>query len=166
MHGVTTALVGFLLVCVIFPNLVKQKALYYASLGAVCLIILFDALGLMVSGPESVLTKFRVFAYVVCAFLQVAAILMLFMACGGITWRELKDDMKDAVEVIRRGGEEKEIIIPLTGEMARVKAQRAAERDEPQSQRYVINDPSPPAAGSTPPAQPKPDQTGNIPLEP
>jgi hypothetical protein len=166
MHGVTTALVGFLLVCVIFPNLVKQKALYYAAFGGVCLIIILDALGLMVSGPESVLTKFRVFTYVLGAFLQVATIVLLFLACGGLTWRDLAGDVRSAFEVIRRGGEEKEIIIPLSGEMARMKAQRAAERNEPPSQRYVINDPAPPAAGQAPPAQPKPDQPSNIPLEP
>jgi hypothetical protein len=166
MHGVTTALVGFLLVCVIFPNLVKQKALYYASFAAVCLIIIFDALGLMVSGPETALTKFRVFTYVMGALLQVAAILMLFLSCGGITWRQLADDMKDAVEVIRRGGEEKEIIVPLSGDLARIKAERRAERDEPaEPQRYVINDPTPAASAPPAPNDKLSDKPG-IPLEP
>jgi hypothetical protein len=166
MHGVTTALVGFLLVCVIFPNLVKQKALYYASFAAVCLIIALDALGLAISGATSPIAGFRVFAYVAGGFLQVAAVLLLFLACGGITWRQLAGDMKDAVEVIRRGGEEKEIIVPLSGDLARIKAERRAERDEPaEPQRYVINDPTPPAASPSPPPTDKPDKPG-IPLEP
>jgi hypothetical protein len=176
MHGVTTALVGFLLVCVIFPNLIKNRTQYYAAFGAVCLIIVLDALGMAVSGVESgKIAGLRVFAYVAGAFLQVGAILMLFLACGGISWRELADDMKDAVEVIRRGGEEKEIIVPLSGEMGRMRAQRQAEREEAPRERYVINDPeapvSPPAAtpqAAPPPAQTprKPDEPGGIPLEP
>jgi hypothetical protein len=167
MHGVTTALVGFLLVCVIFPNLIKNRAQYYAAFGAVCLIIVLDALGMAVSGVESgKIAGLRVFAYVVGGFLQVGAILMLFLACGGISWRELAGDMKDAVEVIRRGGEEKEIIVPLSGEMARMKSQRRAERDESDRERYVINDPGPPASGQAPGAAKKPDEPGGIPLEP
>jgi hypothetical protein len=177
MHGVTTALVGYLLVCVIFPNLIKNRAQYYAAFAAVCLIIVLDALGMAVSGVESgKVAGLRVFAYVVGACLQVGAILMLFLASGGLTWRELADDMKDAVEVIRRGGDEKEIIVPLSGEMARMKAQRRAEQAEPaERERYVINDPAPPTtppSASAPPASTveqtprKPDEPGGIPLEP
>jgi hypothetical protein len=171
MHGVTTALVGFLLVCVIYPNLVKNKTQYYAAFAAVCLVILFDALGFMISGAEKV-AGFRVFAYVACAFLQVVAIVMLFLGCGGISWRELADEMKDAVEVVRRGGDEKEIIVPLSGEMARLRSERQAERraerssDDTERERYVINDPTPPASGLPPQNPPKSQEPGRIPLEP
>jgi hypothetical protein len=126
MQGVTTALVSFLFVCIIFPNLVKSRAQYYAAFAAVCLIIFLDAIGIAIS--PTAIAGFRVFSYTAVAFLQIVAMLMLFLAAGGITWRELADDMKDAYEVIRRGGEEKEIIVPLTGEMARKKEQREQER--------------------------------------
>jgi hypothetical protein len=117
MQGVTTALVSFLFVCVVFPNLVKNRAQYYGAFAAICLIILLDALAIAIHPTE--VAGLRVFAYAAVAFLQIAAIVLLFLAAGGITWRELADDMKDAYEVIRRGGEEKEVIIPLSGELAR-----------------------------------------------
>ena len=153
MHGVTTALVGFIFTCVVFPHLIKNRPQFYAAFASVCGIIVFDALAYMINATE--IGKFRVFAYVACAFLQVLAIILLFLSAGGITWRTMAGDMKEAFEVIRRGGEEKEVIIPLSGEMARLKAQRQAEREEPEKERIVIN---------TPPKPPPP--TGNIPLEP
>jgi hypothetical protein len=133
MQGVTTALVSFLFVCIVFPNLIKSRAQYYAAFGAVCVIIFLDAIAMAIS--PTTFAGFRVFAYVAVAFLQIVAMLMLFLAAGGVTWRELADDMKDAYEVIRRGGEEKEIIVPLTGELARKK-----ERHD-QQERIVIDDP-------------------------
>ncbi|HEY7090918.1 MAG TPA: hypothetical protein VH518_22670 [Tepidisphaeraceae bacterium] len=167
MQGVTTALVAFLFVCVIFPNLVKNRPQYYAAFAAICIVIILDALAFAIGAYG-----FRVFVYVAEAFLQVAAILMLFLACGGLSWRELGADMKQAFEVIRRGGEEKEVIIPLSGDMARLKAERDADRrssapeTESGHERIVINDPTSPTPPS--PAGPKPDPAdkGSIPLEP
>lgn len=134
MHGVTTALVSFLLVCVVFPNLVRNRAQYYAAFAAVCLIIALDAVAVALGSTG--LAGFKVFAYVACAFLQVGAILLLFVACGGITWRQLASDMKQAYEVIRRGSEEKEIIIPLSGELAAKKP-----RQEEPPTRITTGDP-------------------------
>lgn len=137
MQGVTTALVLFLFVCVVFPNLVKNKPQYYAALVQVCLIIFLDAVSMMVSESPAG----RVVVYVLIALLQIASIVLLFLAAGGITWRELTDDMKDAYEVIRRGQEEKEIIIPLTGSMA-----RPPKTGEPEDrERIEINDTPPPS---------------------
>jgi len=155
MHGVTTALVGFLFVCVVFPHLVKNRPQYYAAFAAVCLIILLDALGMMLN-PTS-FAGFRVFAYVAVAFLQVAAILLLFLSAGGISWRQLAGEMREAIEVIRRGGE-KELVIPLT---AQPRADRpAAERVEPAT----------PSAPSAPPPAPTnttgTQHSGGTPLEP
>src|SRR5438128_1747920 len=101
MHGVTTALVSFLFVCVVFPHLVKNRPQYYGAFFVVCLIILFDAVGMAVSPTE--VRAFRVFTYTACAFLQVLAMLLLFLSAGGITWRQLAGDMAKAIEVIRRG---------------------------------------------------------------
>lgn len=138
MQGVTTALVLFLFVCVVFPNIVKNKPQYYAALVQVCLIIFLDAVGSMVSPSSAAVAV----VYVLGALLQIAAILLLFLAAGGITWRELAGDMKDAYEVIRRGQEEKEIIIPLSGDFAR---QRKPGDDPEQRERIEINDPPPPS---------------------
>lgn len=137
MQGVTAALVLFLFACVVFPNLIRNKAQYYAGLAAVCLVILLDALGAMVNPPHVL----RAVTYVLAALCQIAAILLLFLAAGGITWRELADDMKDAYEVIRRGQEEKEIIIPIGGDLARKPSPGVPEHRE----RIEISDPIPPS---------------------
>ena len=44
MHGVTTAIVAFILACLIFPKVVKNKPQYYAAVGLVLGVIFFDAL--------------------------------------------------------------------------------------------------------------------------
>jgi hypothetical protein len=147
MQGVTTALVAFIFFCVIFPERVKSAPQFYAGLALVCLIILLDALGFMIAS-----SAFRVFAYFTVACLQVGTILLLFLAAGGISWRELGAEMKGAFEVIRRGGEEKEVIIPLTGQQPRRK-----EQDDAPAERIDLTPPT----GA--PDQPR--QDSRLPLE-
>ena len=159
MHGVTTALVAFLLACVIWPHLVKNRPQYYAAFGMVCGIILFDALAAMI--PQ---VSFDAFAYVMCALLQIGGILMFFMSAGGISARELAADMSRAYEVIRRGEEEKEVIIPRTGEVPRPRSSYDEENEEAQ-RRIELNSPDlPPPAAPAKPAEEKKDSS-SIPLE-
>ena len=133
MQGVTTALVAFIFFCVIFPDRVKNKTQYYASLGMICGIIVLDALGFMIGA-----SAFRVFVYVAIALLQIGAIVLLFMSAGGISWMELRGELGNAYEVIRRGREEKEVIIPLTGQVPK----RKEEPVEP-VERIPIDEPPP-----------------------
>jgi protein-S-isoprenylcysteine O-methyltransferase Ste14 len=116
MEGVTTAIVAFIFVCVVFPNLVKQKTQFYAALAAVVLILLVQAVGLAVNKEA-----FNRVVGFITALLQIAGILMLFLACGGLSARELMGEMGRAFEVIRRGEEEKEVIIPLTGQQPKAR---------------------------------------------
>jgi hypothetical protein len=154
MEGVTTALVGFIFVCVVYPQLVKNRPQFYAAFAFICGIILLDGIGEMIS--PSPVAAFRVFVYAAVSVMQVCAILLFFLAAGGITWKELAGDMSHAFEVIRRGGE-KEVIIPLTG--AQPKARAA--REEPPRERIVMNSPLPP----TSPAAKSPPSNEKIPLD-
>ena len=126
MHGVTTAIVAFILACLVFPNVIKNKPQYYAAVGIILLVILFDALATIIGKPA-----FSRFAYLLTAILQMGAIFVLILSAGGLTVRDLAGDLADTFEVIRRGGEEKEIIIPRTGEVPRPRAERSPNaRDE------------------------------------
>ena len=150
MEGVTTAIVGFIFVCVVFPRLVKNHAQYYAALTAVVVIILINAFGLMFE-PGAVKTVIGVMT----GLLQVFAIVLLILAAGGLTIRELTGEIAGAYEVIRRGEEEKTIIIPLTGEQPK---SRAEANDPGLRQPIEIN--TPPA-----PPPPKRDPNTSIPLD-
>lgn len=161
MHGVTAAIVAFIFVCVVFPNIVRVKAQFYAALGMICASILLDALGVMISGWTW--QGFRVFAYAAVAGLQIGSIVMLFLACGGLSWNELTDEMRDALETIRRG-DSKSIIVPLTGEQPKPREEKAPDRlvipvpeDAPSLVKPIT--PNPPN-----PQNPKPDP-GPVPLE-
>lgn len=112
MEGVTTAIVAFIFACVIFPHLVKNKTQFYGAFAAVVLIILLHSLNTMIGS-----VGFQVFAGALTGILQVCAIVLLFLAAGGLTLRELGAEMGRAYEVIRRGENEKTIIVPLSGEM-------------------------------------------------
>ena len=151
MQGVTTALVAFIFFCVIFPERIKHRPQFYAAFALICLIILMDALSYMIGA-----TGFRVFAYFAVAVLQVGTICLLFLAAGGITWRDLGGELSNAFEVIRRGGEEKEVIVPLHGEVPRSKD---AYSDQPAAERINIDEPAPSPATTRPPEPP------SIPLE-
>ena len=120
MEGVTTAIVAFLFVCVVFPSLVKNKAQWYAALAAVVFVILLHALRSVFPNNDWL----RGFTGFMTGLLQVGAILLLILSVGGLSVRDLAGDMKRAYEVIRRGEEEKEVIIPLTGEQPRAREER------------------------------------------
>ena len=137
-EGVTAAIVAFLFVCLIFPSLVKNRPQYYAALGAVLLIILLHAMAAMIKAAG-----FVVFAGFFTALLQMAAIVMLVLCVGGLTVRDLAGDMSNAFEVVRRGGEEKEVIIPLPAHMEEkrreAQAASAAARGDADAPRERIN---------------------------
>jgi hypothetical protein len=67
---------------------------------------------------------FQVFAGATTCLLQLVAIITLFLSAGGITLKQLGGDMGRAFEVIRRGEEEKTVIVPITGEMPNKPATR------------------------------------------
>ena len=110
-EGVTTAIVVFVFACVIMPHLVKNKTQFYAAFTMVMLVILLHSLSMMIGKAG-----FQVFAGATSGLLQIGAIVLLFLACGGVTVKQLGGDLARAYEVIRRGEEEKTIIVPLTGE--------------------------------------------------
>jgi hypothetical protein len=112
MQGVTTAIVGFIFACVIWPHLVKNRPQFHAGLILLLLIILLDAAAYVAAASAAL----RALAYGLIALLQVGAILMLFFSAGGVTPRDVLGGIRGAIEVIRRGESEKEIIIPLSGQ--------------------------------------------------
>jgi hypothetical protein len=164
MQGVTAAVVAFIFVCLAIPSIVKNKNHYYIAVIATMVVIFFDAVAHMF--PESTPAPRAVF-YVLTAFTQIIAIVMLILSTGGLTLRELGGDV---IEVLRRGETEKEIIIPLSDEAKKkiqanqAAAQRRVDRDQKEPQVFTIDDP----AAKTPPPPPapaKPDATGPLPLE-
>lgn len=125
MEGVTTAIVAFILACVIFPRVIKNKPQYYGALCCVLLIILLGALNMMVGAAG-----FTRFVSVMTALLQIGAIMLLILSAGGLSVKDLAGDLAGAFEVVRRGGD-KEIIVPLRGERPGAgRAEREAYREE------------------------------------
>jgi hypothetical protein len=164
MQGVTTAVLAFIFLCLAMPSLVKNKNQYYVALIATLAVIFFDAIAHMFS---EVSPAPRAVFYVLTAFTQIVAIVMLILSTGGLTLRELGGDV---IEVLRRGETEKEIIIPLSDEAkrkiqaAQMAAQRRVDRDVKEPTVFTIDDP----ASQTPPPPPasaKPDATGPLPLD-
>jgi len=168
MDGVTTAVVAFIFLCLAIPSLIENKNQYYVAFLSILGVILLDALAHML--PETAGAS-RAVCYVLAAFAQIIAVVMLFLATGGLTFRALKGDM---IEVLRRGGEEKEVIIPLSEEAKQQirKNQEAAARrvksDEGEPKVYTIENPAPAAPAHAPvqPPPPKPAHpSGPLPLE-
>ena len=121
MEGVTTAIVAFIFACVIFPHLVKNKTQFYGAFACVIIVILLHSLNTMIGR-----VGFQVFAGAMTGLLQAVAIVLLFLSAGGLTLRELGAEMSRAYEVIRRGEDEKTVIVPLTGEMPKPRGSSAA----------------------------------------
>ncbi len=134
MDGVTTVLVAFLFVCLIFPSIVKNRNQYYAALAGIVLILLLHTLSLMLSKSESSVVPLGVFT----GLLQIGSLLLLVLSVGGLTARQLAGDMARAYEVMRRGDTEKEVIIPI-GRPSDSAASRPARTQEPPQKVYHID---------------------------
>jgi hypothetical protein len=99
LDGVTTVLVAFLFVCLIFPSIVKNRSQYYAALAGRHLVLVLHTLDAHAAkvrrlpGPAGVFT----------GLLQIAALVLLVLSVGGLTARQLAGDMARAYEVMRRG---------------------------------------------------------------
>ena len=174
MEGVTTAIVAFIFACVIFPHLVKHKTQFYGAFACVIIVILLHSLNTMIGR-----VGFQVFAGAVTGILQACAIVLLFLSAGGITLRQLGAEMSRAYEVIRRGEDEKTVIVPLTGEMPKPRQQGGGAArdvdDEVDEHRIDLPPdagwPAKPQAESRGPEMPQPrrqtppDDKSSIPLE-
>ena len=117
LDGVTTACLLFLFTCLVIPNFIKNRTQYYAAFGCILGIILMNTLSLMFHNSAG----FQVFGGVVIGFLQFLAVLTLVLCAGGMNVKTLAGEMGHAYEVIRRGEEQKEVIVPLTGQVPKPK---------------------------------------------
>jgi hypothetical protein len=124
MEGVTTAVVLYLFVCLVFPRLIKHKPQFYSAFAIILLIILLGSWAAMVGGGSSdhsqdagaSASRGPGAIYGFIGLLQIGAIVLLAMSTAGMSPSEMKEDIGKTIEVIRRGEEEKEtIIIPHKG---------------------------------------------------
>lgn len=142
---VTTAIVGFIFVCIVLPYLVKNKTQFYAALALVLLALVLRGLAMMFDSP-----KFANAVAAISILLEAVCIILLVLATGGITFREFAGEMGKAYEVMRRGETEKTVIIPRSGQQPK---RRDEDEEEPRPPRTNLNNP------------PKPTDSGQIPLE-
>lgn len=171
MEGVTTAIVLFVFVCVLFPRLIDSRPQYYAAFVLTLLIVLLTPIAFVLGGDA------RAIAGIVLGALQVAAIVLLFLSAGGLTVRGLTREMLGAFEVIRRGETSKEVIIPIGNEQKEKRRKSAVEsRGEP-VERFDLSAEAqagagyPPRKPTAPPPPPPPskksdeDDDGPIPMD-
>src|SRR5258706_16252560 len=143
----TTPLIGFLFVCLIFPKLVRNRPQFYLSFGLLVLILVLNIVARMFPGD-----KFVYFLSVIIEVLRLVVFILLVLCAGGLSLHELTGEVFRSFEVMRRGDTEKTVIIPLTGQKPRAKEQR----EEPE--------PEHPPEEISPPPNP-PDNPPPIPLD-
>jgi hypothetical protein len=143
MEGVTTAIVAFIFVCVLFPRLVKNPTQYYTAFGLVILMLLFNSVARIFNSE-----KFTTFVGGLNGLLQLAALFLLVLSTGGLSLKDFAGEFKNAYEVMRRGESEKEVIVPLTGEMPKPRKPRPAATgpDEGRVVQPIETPPPPPPA--------------------
>jgi hypothetical protein len=96
MEGVTAAIVAFLFVCVVFPNVIKKKPKFYAALACVILVIFLSGLNVLLK-PGGVVDV----SYFIICLLQIAAIILLILAAGGLTFKQLLTEVNEAIDSVR-----------------------------------------------------------------
>jgi hypothetical protein len=167
MAGVTTAIVVFILLAQALPWLIKNKTQYYLAFASVIVILLLDALAHVVDSGA-----FMAVIYFFNCVLQVAALIFIFLATGGLSAKEFADEVGDMIEVVRRGETTKEVIIPLSDAAYRA-GPRAGTKPPEGGKPFVIDDSDVPASspatvGPAIPARPTPAKAadrGPLPLD-
>jgi hypothetical protein len=168
MHGVTTAIVGFIFAGVLWPHIIKNRVQFYAALIVVVFIILLDGIAHIAPNTARPI-------YAVNALLQITALVTLVLSTG-MSAKDLGGEVFNTIDVVRRGGEKETIIVPLTGEKPRprgsrdVAAMSAATTDRNRdiaAEEAALDaaEGTAPAPLIVPPAARKPDAGASIPLE-
>jgi hypothetical protein len=143
----TTPLIGFLFVCLIFPKIVRNRPQFYISFGLLVLILVLNVVARIFPNE-----KFVYFLSVVVEVLRLVVFILLVLCAGGLSLHELTGEVFRSFEVMRRGETEKTVIIPIGGQKPRP---RDDDYDDQPPRREEINTPQPPP--------PEPGST--IPLE-
>ena len=141
----TTPLIAFLLVCLIFPKIVRNRPQFYISFGLLVLILVLNIVGRVF--PYE---KFAYFLSVIVEVLRLVVFILLVLCAGGLELHQLTGEIFRSFEVMRRGETEKTVIIPLTGQKPRVR------EEEPEP---------PPRQNIDTPTPPTPDSGSSIPLD-
>src|SRR5215218_5557338 len=113
--GVTTAIVLAVFAGIFWPHVVKNRQQFYFAIGAVLLIIVFETLDGVIQNAG-----FRRFASLMIGVGQIVGILGIILSTSGQSMGEFA---ADTVEVVRRGEEEREILVKGAG------TRRSHERD-------------------------------------
>jgi hypothetical protein len=162
MDGVKTAIIGFIFVCIILPHLIRNRPQYFMAVAVFLVGMLFQLLAFMFSGPESSIALprgFVKFCLVADAVCQLGAVILLFLAAGGMSIGQLAGEFGRAYEVMRRGEDQKTVIIPLSGQQKGYTPVHDDEDDDDAPRRYEINT-------ETPPPQPPPAPQSDAPAPP
>jgi hypothetical protein len=159
MDSIIAAIVGFIFVCILFPRLVKNHTQFYTAFGLVLISMLLWTIATMF-GNEG----FGRFVRVMEGFLTIGALVLIVLSAGGLSLKDLTGEFKSAIEVIRRGDSDKEVIVPLTGEMPKPRRQPGVASEE---ERVVqpIDVPTGPVGQTGPSPQRPAGDSASIPLE-
>src|SRR4051794_37230801 len=129
----TTPLIAFLFVCLIFPKIVRNRPQFYMSFSLLVLILLIQLISRIFPYHQS----FVYFLSVIVEALRLVVFILLVLCAGGLSLHELTGEVFRSFEVMRRGDTEKTVIIPLSGQKPRM---REPEEEEP-PQRQTIDTP-------------------------
>ena len=140
----TTPLIAFLFVCLIFPKIVRNRPQFYISFGLLVLILLLNIVARIFPNE-----KFVYFLSVIVEVLRLVVFILLVLCAGGLSLHELTGEVFRSFEVMRRGDTEKTVIIPLTGQKPRTKEPE----EEPEPPRHTIDSPTPPEGTSSIPLE-------------
>ena len=174
MEGVVGVLMLFIFACVGFPRMVKHRTQFYAAVMLVAGIIALNVVAWVFGSPwgsggeDHSPSGFFKLMYVFIGILEVAAFVMLILATGGLSLHELTGELATTIEVIRRG-EDKPVIIPLTGEKPKPRRETS---DEPPPRIDIDAElgldsapPVPPVPPAPKPVIRAPRDEGSIPLD-
>ena len=112
--SISVPIVAFIFACIIFPKIVKNKAQFYMGFALLLVILVLDVI-VDLSDPAAKFFK------VMRGVLWIVDFIILVLATGGLSLRQLTDEVKGAYEVMRRGEDTKTVIVPLPEEMKKKK---------------------------------------------
>ena len=100
---ISVPVVGFFFVCIVMPQLVKNRAYFILSFATILLVLILDLLtGAMVGSIRFGGGLVR-FLYILRGVLMIAELILLVLATGGLSLHQLSDEFKHAFDAVRKG---------------------------------------------------------------
>ena len=97
----STPIVGFFFVCIVMPQLVKNRQLFSLAFATLLCILVLDLIAHASITGYAIVGAFSRFLFILRGVLMIVEFILLVLATGGLSWRDQISAMTHAFDAVR-----------------------------------------------------------------